>query len=113
MLGRLFKRNKDLPEEENRKLREAWLQDMLEKSQKLSRLIHNEKAGWKEFCALIEDYIDKAKKRKALTALDRATDAEIQSLKYIDHEIYILMWVMRIPQQFIEGVEAEIKKDGK
>lgn len=111
MLGRWFRPKKGLPEEEIKKQREVWLQEMLERSKLLGRLIHNEKSGWGEFCGLIEDYIDKAKKRKALTALDRASEAEIQQLKYLDHEIYILMWVLRIPQQFIDGVEKEMKEE--
>jgi hypothetical protein len=63
-----------------------------------------------EFCELIDDYIDKAKKRKAVTALDRASEADIYQLKLIDHEIYILSWVLKIPEQFIERTELELKK---
>jgi hypothetical protein len=83
---------------------------MLDKSGELNRLIKADNTGWKEFCELLNDYIDKAKKRKAITAMDRATDAEIYQLKLLDHEIYILSWVLKIPEQFIGQVEAEIKK---
>ena len=113
MLGNLFKKNKELPEEEIKKQREVWLQQMLEKSQELDRLIKASHTGWEEFCLLLEDYIDKAKKRKAITALDKATDAELYQLKLLDHEVYILNWVLRIPEQFIKQVEVEIKKNDK
>ena len=113
MLGRLFKSKPGTPAEEIAKARQEWLDTMLQRSQRLSKLIHSDVSGWKEFCGLLEDYIDKVSKRKAITALDRASDAEIQQLKYIDHEIYILRWVLRVPQQFIDGVENEIKKENK
>jgi hypothetical protein len=110
MLGNLFKKEVKT-EEQIKKDREKWLQGMLEQSQQLERLIKAENSGWKEFAALLNDYIDKAKKRKAITALDRASDAEIFQLKLLDHEIYILSWVLKIPEQFIGKVEAEIKKN--
>ena len=111
MLGNLFKR-KEIKSDEQIKLdREKWLAEMLLKSQSLEKLIKSDTSGWKEVCLLIEDYIDKAKKRKAITALDRATDADIFQLKLLDHEIYILSWVLRIPEQFIGKIESEIKKE--
>ena len=111
MLGQWFKPKPKATSEEIRKDRDKWLQDMLDKSQELSRLIKTNNTGWKEFAELLNDYIDKAKKRKAITALDRATDADIYQLKLLDHEIYILSWVLKIPEQFIGQVESEIQKE--
>lgn len=111
MLGNLFKPKPKSTDEQIRKDREIWLQQMLDKSQGLERLIKANNTGWKEFCLLLFDYIDKCKKRKAVTALDRATDADISQLKLLDHEIYILSWVLKIPEQFIKQVEAEIEKE--
>jgi hypothetical protein len=113
MLGNLFKKREPKTEEEIKKDREKWLKEMLEKSQKLERLIKSNNTGWSEFNSLLNDYIDKAKKRKAITALDRATDADIYQLKLLDHEIYILTWVLKIPEQFIGKTEAEIKKQNE
>jgi len=110
MLGNLFKKKEVKTDEQVRLDREKWLTEMLVKSQSLEKLIKSDTFGWKEFCLLVEDYIDKAKKRKAITALDRATDADIFQLKLLDHEIYILSWVLRIPEQFIGKIDAEIKK---
>jgi len=112
MLG-LFKAKPKATDQEIKESREKWLDEMLLKSQSLERLIKTSNTGWKEFSLLIEDYIDKAKKRKAITALDRATDADIFQLKLLDHEIYILSWVLKIPEQFIGRVEMEIKKEEK
>ena len=110
MLG-IFKAKPKSTEEEIKKEREKWLQDMLDKSGELKRLILFNQSGWKEFSELLIDYIDKAKKRKAITALDRATEADIFQLKLLDHEIYILSWVLRIPEQFIKQVEAEMQAE--
>jgi hypothetical protein len=104
---------KPKPSEEIKKDREKWLQVMLEKSQALDRIIKAENTGWKEFSLLLNDYINKCKKRKALTALDRATEDEIFQLKLLDHEIYILSWVLKIPEQFIGKIEKEIKDYNK
>ncbi len=109
MLGRLFRPKEKSTEEQIKAEKEKWLQGMLDKSQDLDRLIKANGTGWKEFCDLLNDYIDKAKKRKAITALDRATDTDIFQLKLLDHEIYILSWVLKIPEQFIKQVESEIK----
>jgi len=113
MLGQWFKPKPKATEEQIKVDREKWLQEMLDKSGELNRLIKASNTGWKEFCGLLNDYIAKAKKRKAITALDRATDADIFQLKLLDHEIYILSWVLKIPEQFIGQVEAEIKKNNE
>jgi ethanolamine utilization protein EutP (predicted NTPase) len=93
--------------------REKWLQAMFEKSQELELLIKVHHTGWSEFREILNDYIDKAKKRKLVTALDTATDNDIFQLKLLDHEIYILSWVLKIPEQFIGKIEAEIKKNNE
>jgi len=110
MLGNLFRAKPKATDEQIKVDREQWLQAMLDKSVEIKRLILSNKSGWAEFSLLISDYIDKAKKRKAITALDRATEAEIYQIKLLDHEIYILSWVLKIPEQFIGQVEAEIEK---
>jgi len=111
MLGQWFKPKPKATDEQIKVEREKWLQAMLDKSVEIKRLILSNKSGWAEFSLLISDYIDKAKKRKAITALDRATETDIFQLKLLDHEIYILSWVLKIPEQFIGQVEAEIKKE--
>jgi len=111
MLGNLFKPKLKSTEEEIKKARQEWLQEMLDKSVTLDRLIKANHTGWQEFCELLIDYIDKAKKRKAITALDRATDADIYQLKLLDHEIYILSWVLKIPEQFIKNIKTEIEQE--
>lgn len=105
MLG-LFKKK---PEAIIKKEREERLNELIIQSSKLRKLIKYERAGWRIFTELLDDYMDKCKKRKAITALDRATDEEIYQLKLIDHEIFILNFVKRMPEQFIKNVENAIK----
>jgi hypothetical protein len=100
-------------EEEIKKQKEVWLQSMLEKSQKLNRMIKSEQSGWVEFCGLLREYIESIKKIKAFTSLDKASDEDIRQLKLLDREVYILSWVLRIPEQFIGQVEADVKKENK
>jgi hypothetical protein len=113
MLGNLFKKKEVKTSEQIKLDREKWLQEMLDKSLSLDRLIKANGSGWGEFMLLIEDYIDKAKKRKAITALDRSTEEDIYQLKLLDHEIYLLSWVLKIPEQFIGNVRAEIERNNQ
>jgi len=113
MLGNLFKSKPKSTEEQIKKDREKWLQEMLDKSSRLSLLIKANRTGWREFSEIIEDYIDKTKKRKAITALDNASETDIYQLKLLDHEIYILSWVLRIPEQFIKQTEVKIKEQNE
>jgi hypothetical protein len=109
-LLRLFRPKPQSTADEIKKQREVWLQQMLDKSQELERLIKVNNTGWKEVAGLLNDYIAKAKQRKTATALDRATEADIYELKLLDHEVYLLSWVLKIPEQFIGAVEAEIER---
>ncbi len=110
MLG-IFKPKPKQTDEQIKEARDKWLQEMLDKSHSLEKLIKFNQSGWSEFSGLVNDYIDKAKKRKAITALDRASDDDIYQLKLLDHEIYILSWVLKIPEQFINSIESKLEKD--
>lgn len=110
MLG-IFKRKEPPTSEQIKQAREKWLNEMLVKSAKLQSLIKAKDTGWEEFCELLDDYINKAMKRKAITALDVATDADIYQLKLLDHEIYFLNYIQRIPESFINKIEAEVEKE--
>lgn len=95
------------------KERQKNLDDMIFRSTRLNKLIMSARTGWKEFSILINDYIDKCKKRKAITALDNADEKTIYELKLLDHEIYILSWVLKIPEQFIGKTENAVKEFNK
>lgn len=109
MLG-MFKRKPPKTEEQIKQDRQKALDEMLASSVKLKRLIKLEASGWQEFCKLLLDYIDKCKKRKAITPLDRADEETIYQLKLLDHEIYILSFVLKIPEQFIGKTERLVKE---
>lgn len=108
MLG-LFNRKKSTANQ-IRQEKEKRLNEMIERSSTLKRLIANDKAGWREFCSILSGYIDAIKKRKAVTALDRADEATIKELMLLDHEVYILKFVLQMPQQFIDKTEGAVNQ---
>jgi hypothetical protein len=110
MLGNLFNKKVVKTEEEIAKERQENLDKAIQSAAKLKKLIIDKDSGWIEFIGLIDDYINKAAKRKAITALDVANEETIQQLKYLDHEIYILNWMKQMPQQFITNLDDELAK---
>jgi len=101
---------KKKPDEQIRKEQEKALDVMLKRSARLKKLISKDEAGWLEFVDLLNNYIEASKKRKAVTALDLADEKTIYQLKLLDHEIFILKFVMQMPTQFINKVEERLKQ---
>lgn len=83
---------------------------LLARAQEMRKLTLNPDSGWTEFMGILEDYTQACMKRKALTALDIASDKEIYELKLLDHEIYILQWVKNIPMKIFSAEEDMLKK---
>lgn len=113
MLGDMLQKKETRTEEQIKKERQKWLDEMIGRSARLKRLSYDKQSGWVEFVELLDDYIDKCKKRKAITALDRASDDTIYQLKLIDHEVFILNFVKQIPAQFMRNVEKALEKERK
>jgi len=108
MLG-LFKKKAKPTDEQIKQDRQKWLDDMLVRSAKLQKLIGADDTGWKEFVALLDDYVDKCKRRKIVTALDTASDETIDVLKKLDHEVWFIGFIRNVPAQFIKGIENKIQ----
>jgi hypothetical protein len=108
MLG--FKPKTDEQIKKDLEKKRLELDEMLRKSTMLKIFVNKPGTGWREFLGILDDYIDACKKRKAITAIDRADDKTIAELRLLDHEIYILSWVKNIPDQFINKTE-EIQKN--
>ncbi len=72
---------------------------------RFKRLKGDNTLGWNEFKIVIQDYIDLMRLKKLSISLDRADDNLINLMKMMDREIYILEWVLRIPDQFIETTD--------
>lgn len=106
-------RKQPKPAEQIAKDRETRMDEMLKRAIKMRRLVDNERSGWIEFIKLLDGYIEVSKKRKLATALDKADNDTIQELKYLDHDIYMLQWIKKIPQQFIGNVEKELEAQKK
>lgn len=105
MLG--FKPKVD--EQIKKELENKRKQLMVDRVPRLEHLINS--PGWKDFIELIDEYIEACKKRKAITALDRADEKIIYELQLLDHEIFILSWLKGVPEQFIHKTQEMIKRD--
>lgn len=111
MLGFKPKTDEQIKKDLEKKREE--LDEMVRKAGMLVVLINKPGTGWKEFIAVLEDYLNACRKRKAITAIDRADDKTILELRLLDHEIYILSWVKNIPEQFINKTESIKQKEDK
>ena len=111
---RIFDRfkSKPLSEEDKKRLAEEKKSQALVKVARLKHLISSN-TGWKEVCEIIQEVVDYSLLRKLNARTDTLDEKGIQELKYIDREIYLLNWVLKIPQQFIDKVEkTEKEKEG-
>lgn len=87
---------------------------LLARAQEMRKLTLAPNSGWTEFLSIIDEYVHACMKRKALTALDMATDAEIYQLKLLDHEIYFInSFIKKIPARIFSAEEDLIKKTRK
>lgn len=102
-------KKKGRPEEEIEKEISRLKNESIEKAARLTKLINAEDAGWKEFYALVNDYIRACKERKVNTNLFLADENVLKKLKDLDHEVYLLEWVLQIPQQYINKIDKMAK----
>lgn len=100
MLGSLFQKPtseqiaKDMEKAREKIIRQASL---------LRQLVNNQKSGWSEYVALLQDYVTACKRRKAVTALDTADDKTLAQLKLLDHEVWLINnFILKIPDQIFE-----------
>ena len=110
IIKRFYSKPKSLTEEDKKKLLEEKKVQSLVKAAKLRHLIKDQ-TGWKEVCEIIQEVIDYSLLRKLNERTDTLDEKGIQELKYIDREVYLLNWVLKIPQQFIDKVEKTEKKE--
>ena len=104
MLGSLFKKK---PEQVIARELEAKREKLIAQAGKMAALVNDKSLCWAEYCAILDEYVDACRKRKAITALDRADDKTIEALKYIDHEIWFVQtFIKRIPEMIFEKEKA-------
>lgn len=111
MLGQLSKPKKT--DEEITKELSKKRDELIARAAKMDRLINAQDTGWVDFVSLVENYINACKKRKAFTALDTADEKTLQQLKYLDHEIFILSWMLNIPKQVMKQLQEMEKQNGE
>ena len=81
----------------------------LQRCARFKRLLGDNALHWNEVKIVIQDYIDILRLKKLNISLDRADDKLIEIMKLMDREVYILEWVLRIPDQFIEATNKMIE----
>lgn len=94
-----------------RKQRQAQLDIMIKRASRLKSLVNSDNSGWKDFFDLLDDYVNACKRRKLATRLDTASPEMIEQLKLLDHEIFILNFVLDIPMRYIDKTENAIAKE--
>ena len=100
---------KTKPDKQIRKWRRINVDDAIKKAARFRRL--KDSKGWADYVQLLNDYVDKAKKRKVATRLDIADERTLAELRMLDHEIWFIEnFVKIIPTMFITGLDAEIKR---
>lgn len=97
-------------EQEIVKYLEVKREQNLIKVAKLKHLISSN-TGWKEVRDIIQSYIEDCQLQKLNTPLDSADEKTIQWLKYLDRDIYVLNWVLKIPQQFIDKIDKKSEEE--
>jgi len=107
------------PDERIKKEQERKRAEILKRAEALRPFVMKEGTGWAVYVNLIKDYVEGCKKRKAVTALDRlipgnmSDDKILQELKLIDHEIFILSWVLEFPFEVLKHAEKIIEEGNK
>jgi len=110
---RWFRKPPDRPksEEEIEQERKEALDEAIQQAARLKKLSLSENSGWKDFCLLVNDYIDKILQRKIVTRLDIASAETKRLLELNDRDIATLQWVLQIPQQFVEDLENKLAEE--
>jgi len=91
--------------------RKEALDEAIQEAGRLKKLSLSENSGWKDFCLLVNDYIDKLLQRKIVTRLDTSTAETKRLLELNDRDIATLQWVLQIPQQFVEDLESKLAEE--
>lgn len=90
-----------------KKFREKLLEESVEKIGRLKKLISQPNSGWPEFAEILNEYKKHIEKRKALTSLDTASVDTINELKKLDHEKYMLNFILGAIDNHINKVEKQ------
>jgi hypothetical protein len=98
---------------EDQKLKEDLAKQreiMMDRMSRLKALRDNPVSGWKDFLAIIDNYIAYCNKRKITTKLDTATPALLEQLRFMDNYVSALEWVKQIPSQYAKETEDKLAR---
>jgi len=99
---------KTKPDKKIRKFRNIAIDDAIKKAARFRRLIDAKE--WADYVQLLNDYVDKAKKRKLATRLDIADVQTLEQLRLLDHEIWFIEnFIKIIPSMFNSGLDRQLE----
>jgi len=111
MYNRIFSTQEAKVAKEVKKFMGIGLDDAIVRASKLKKVQLHEFSGYEDYIAILDDYIDKIKKRKAAIRLDIATDEEIQVSKWLDHEVwFIISYIKPLISSYVDGLERKLNK---
>ena len=111
MINRLFSKKS---EEKLKRFMGQTKDEAIRKAARLKKLELSTASGWMDYIQLLNDYVERIKQRKRATRLDVATDAEIEQLKYLDHEAqFIETFIKMIPSLFVRNLDKALEIDKK
>lgn len=101
----MFKSEDEKLKEELAKKRD----EMMARLGRLRTLQDSPATGWKDFVALLDNYIAYCKNKKMSTRLDTATPAMIEQLRFMDNYVSALEWARQIPALYIKKTEETLE----
>ncbi|MCD6346470.1 MAG: hypothetical protein J7L96_03520 [Bacteroidales bacterium] len=111
MMNRIFPTKEAKVSKLVKKFMGLGLDEAIARSSRLKKVQLHEFSGYDDYIQILDDYVEKIKKRKAAIRLDIATDEEIQISKWLDHEAwFILNYIKPLISSFVEGLEKKLNK---
>jgi len=102
-----------LEDRKSKKIRKEMLKkrdNLIRQAEEMRKLTLTPNSGWDEFNSILDNYVNACMKRKAVTALDTATEKEIYELKLIDHEVFLIKQFIQVIPKKIFFSEQEMEK---
>jgi len=85
------------------------LNEAIERCARMNKINVHEFSGWADYVQILDDYVDKIKKRKGLLRMDVATDAEIQVTKWLDHEAFFIeTYIKTLIRSFVSELDKKL-----
>jgi hypothetical protein len=110
----LFKKKEKLPIEELKEVERKAIDEAIKRAARLKKVSLDNYSGWKDFCELLDNYVDTMLENKKKFNLSTASAEEIHRLSLYDRDVWLISNIIRkIPENFVLGIEQRVKKEEK